>query len=250
MSVTAARIWLAAASLFFYAWWNPPYLILLAISILFNFGVGRYLLQDTAEFSRACPPAKLVLGLGLAFNIGFLGYFKYWAFIVQNVDAATGADFVISHIALPLAISFFTFQKIAYLVDSYLGKVKDRSFINYVLFAAFFPQLIAGPIVHYSEDLSRNSARPETYRFQWPALHRRIDTLFLLGLAKKVVLADEFARYSDAMFNAAPRLGGGHHPGAGLGGRAVLYSCSSILIFPAIPTWRSAWRGCSTSNCR
>ncbi|MBA2587653.1 MAG: MBOAT family protein [Alphaproteobacteria bacterium] len=199
LSVTAARIWLAAASLYFYAWWNPPYLVLLAISILFNFGVGR-LLQEPERFAFL-PSRKLVLGLSLLFNLGFLGYFKYYAFIVQNIDTATGADFVVHHIALPLAISFFTFQKIAYLVDSYLGKVKDRSFINYVLFAAFFPQLIAGPIVHYS-DLFPQFRKVETYRFQWPGLTDGL-TLFLLGLAKKVVLADEFARYSDIMFNGA-----------------------------------------------
>jgi D-alanyl-lipoteichoic acid acyltransferase DltB (MBOAT superfamily) len=199
LSVTAARVWLAAASLFFYSWWNPPYLVLLAISILFNFGVGRLLQHHDKH--RGLPPKKLILGLGLAFNIGFLGYFKYWAFIVQNVDAVTGAQFIVSHIALPLAISFFTFQKIAYLVDSYLGKVKDRSFINYVLFAAFFPQLIAGPIVHYSE-IFPQFRKAETYRFHWPAFTDGL-TLFLLGLAKKVVLADEFARYSDMMFNGA-----------------------------------------------
>ncbi|MFO1248278.1 MAG: MBOAT family protein [Alphaproteobacteria bacterium] len=199
VSVTAARIWLAAASLFFYGWWNPPYLILLAISILFNFGAG-WLLQNYETLPRL-PSKKLILGLGLAFNVGFLGYFKYSAFIVQNIDAATGADFVVTHIALPLAISFFTFQKIAYLVDSYLGKVKEPSFVNYVLFAAFFPQLIAGPIVHYSE-IFPQFKKPETYRFHWDRFTDGM-TLFLLGLAKKVVLADEFARYSDMMFNGA-----------------------------------------------
>ena len=199
LSATAARIWLAAASLFFYAWWNPPYLILLAISILFNFGVGR-LLQEPERYTFL-PSRKLVLGLGLAFNLGFLGYFKYYAFVVQNIDAVTGADFTVTHIALPLAISFFTFQKIAYLVDSYQGKVQDRSFINYVLFAAFFPQLIAGPIVHYSE-IFPQFRKPETYRFQWPLFTDGL-SLFLLGLAKKVVLADEFARYSDMMFAGA-----------------------------------------------
>jgi alginate O-acetyltransferase complex protein AlgI len=203
VSITVARLWLAAASLFFYAWWNPPYLVLLGISILFNFGVGR-LLQDHDRFTGV-PSKKLILILGLAFNLGFLGYFKYSAFLIENIDAYTGAEYVARHVALPLAISFFTFQKIAYLVDSYLGRVKDRSFINYVLFAAFFPQLIAGPIVHYSEVFPQ-FRKPETYRFQWTPFTDGL-TLFLLGLAKKVVLADEFARYSDAMFNGA--LAGG-----------------------------------------
>jgi D-alanyl-lipoteichoic acid acyltransferase DltB (MBOAT superfamily) len=198
-SIPAARLWLAGASLFFYAWWNPPYLILLGISIVFNYGVG-WLLQNP----RALPPRlprRLVLITGLAFNLGFLGYFKYSAFFIENLDALTGADFVVTHIALPLAISFFTFQKIAYLVDSYLGKVKENNFLNYVLFAAFFPQLIAGPIVHYSE-IFPQFKKPQTYRFQWINFTDGM-TLFLLGLAKKVVLADEFARYSDVVFSNA-----------------------------------------------
>ncbi len=199
MSILAARIWLAAASLFFYAWWNPPYLILLGISIVFNFGAG-WLLQFPEQRLLPLRP-RAVLFLGLAFNIGFLGYFKYSDFLIENFDALTGADFALSHVALPLAISFFTFQKIAYLVDSYLGKVKEKSFINYVLFAAFFPQLIAGPIVHYSE-MFPQFHKSETYRFQWLNFTDGM-SLFLLGLAKKVVLADEFARYSDAVFNNA-----------------------------------------------
>jgi D-alanyl-lipoteichoic acid acyltransferase DltB (MBOAT superfamily) len=199
-SVRAARLWLAAASLFFYAWWNPPYLILLAISIVFNYGAG-YLLQFRTRIPFSLPPAKLILITGLAFNLFFLGYFKYSAFFVENLNAAVGTDFVIRHVALPLAISFFTFQKIAYLVDSYLGKVKEGSFLNYVLFAAFFPQLIAGPIVHYSE-IFPQFKKVETYRFHWGNFTDGL-TLFLLGLAKKVVLADEFARYSDVVFNGA-----------------------------------------------
>jgi D-alanyl-lipoteichoic acid acyltransferase DltB (MBOAT superfamily) len=195
-SIPAARLWLAAASLFFYAWWNPPYLILLGISIVFNFGVGWLLQNPVALPHRGL--RKTVLIAGLAFNLGFLGYFKYSTFFVENLDALTGADFVATHIALPLAISFFTFQKIAYLVDSYLGKVKENSFLNYVLFAAFFPQLIAGPIVHYSE-IFPQFKKAETYRFQWLNFTDGL-TLFLLGLAKKVVLADEFARYSDVVF--------------------------------------------------
>ena len=199
-AVRAARLWLAAASLFFYAWWNPPYLILLTISIVFNYGAG-YLLQFRERVPFALPPAKTVLILGLAFNLGFLGYFKYSDFFLQNLNELAGTDFVLTHVALPLAISFFTFQKIAYLVDSYLGKVKEKSFLNYVLFAAFFPQLIAGPIVHYSEIFPQFKLR-ETYRFQWENFTRGA-TLFLLGLAKKVVLADEFARYSDVVFAGA-----------------------------------------------
>jgi D-alanyl-lipoteichoic acid acyltransferase DltB (MBOAT superfamily) len=199
-SIRASRLWLAAASLFFYAWWNPPYLLLLGTSIIFNYSAG-YLLQFHDHIPARLPPKKLILIAGLAFNLGFLGYFKYSAFFLENMNALTGADVVVRQIALPLAISFFTFQKIAYLVDSYIGKVKETSFLNYVLFAAFFPQLIAGPIVHYSE-IFPQFKKSETYHFQWANFTDGF-TLFLLGLAKKVVLADEFARYSDVVFNGA-----------------------------------------------
>src|SRR3569833_2307524 len=109
-SVRLARVWLAAASLFFYAWWNPPYLILLAISIIFNYGAG-YLLQFRERFTSALPPARLLLALGLAFNLGFLGYFKYSAFLVENLNEVAGTDFVLRHFGLPLAFSFFPYQK-------------------------------------------------------------------------------------------------------------------------------------------
>lgn len=199
LSIPAARLWLAVASLFFYAWWHPPYLALLCASIVFNFVIG-WLLQFP-EKPHVKRFRRWLLGLGLAFNIGFLGYFKYRNFLIENFDALTGAGFNVAHIALPLAISFFTFQKIAYLVDSYLRKVKETNFINYVLFAAFFPQLIAGPIVHYSE-IFPQFKKADTYRFHWVNFTDGL-TLFMLGLAKKVVLADEFARYSDVVFDGA-----------------------------------------------
>jgi alginate O-acetyltransferase complex protein AlgI len=200
ISVTAARIWLAGASLFFYSWWNPPYLILLVLSIVVNYGCG-HVLQFHEQSMLRWMPRRVVLGLGLAFNLLLLGYFKYFAFLVENIDALTGADFAVRRIALPLAISFFTFQKIAYLVDSYRDKVRDSSFINYVLFAAFFPQLIAGPIVHYSE-IFPQFRRHTTYRFNSDNFSDGL-AIFFLGLAKKVVFADEYGRYSDALFNGA-----------------------------------------------
>src|SRR4051812_37536822 len=95
VSIPAARVWLAGASLFFYAWWNPPYLILLVLSIVFNFGVG-WILQFPEQRVLPLRP-KSVLLLGLAFNVGFLGYFKYSNFLIENFDALTGADFVVSH---------------------------------------------------------------------------------------------------------------------------------------------------------
>src|SRR4029077_14883340 len=108
-------------------------------------------LQTRSPLADTTASRKLLLYVGLTFNIVFLGYFKYFAFLLSTVTEVTGRRFETGDIVLPLAISFYTFQKIAYLVDSFYGKVKEKSFLNYLLFVAFFPQLIAGPIVHYSE---------------------------------------------------------------------------------------------------
>ena len=197
-SIWLARSWLAAASLFFYAWWNPIYLPLLLGSITFNFSIGYYLQVYPLSIKRLLS-RKVLLWIGIIFNLSLLGYFKYAGFFVQSANDLVGTDFVVQRIALPLAISFVTFQKIAYLVDSYLEKVRETSFLNFVLFASFFPQLIAGPIVHYSEVFPQ-FRNPLTYRFQWDNFGEGA-TLFILGLAKKVVLADEFGRYSDVVFN-------------------------------------------------
>ena len=112
--------WLVAASLFFYGWWNWFFLSLLLASLLFNYAAGTWL----GKLDRH-PPAKLVLGVALAFNLGFLDYFKYANFFKENVNALLGANWPITEILLPLGISFYTFQKIAYLVDSYQGKTRE-----------------------------------------------------------------------------------------------------------------------------
>jgi D-alanyl-lipoteichoic acid acyltransferase DltB (MBOAT superfamily) len=139
--------WLVAASLFFYGWWNWFNLSLLLASLVFNYIAGTWLSKLDKR-----PPAKIVLGLALAFNIGFLGYFKYADFFISNVNALTGATWALTHVVLPLGISFYTFQKIAYLVDSFQGKTRGYGFRDFCLFVSFFPQLIAGPITHHSEN--------------------------------------------------------------------------------------------------
>jgi alginate O-acetyltransferase complex protein AlgI len=199
-SPQSARLWLTFASLFFYAWWNPPYVLLLLMSATFNYAVGQAL-QRRSPLADTTAARKLLLYVGLTFNIVFLGYFKYFAFLLSTVTEVTGHRFETSDIVLPLAISFYTFQKIAYLVDSFYGKVKEKSFLNYLLFVAFFPQLIAGPIVHYSEVFPQFRDL-RTYRLNAANVADGL-TIFLLGLAKKVVLADEFARNANAGFNSA-----------------------------------------------
>ena len=134
--------WLVAASLFFYGWWNPIYIGLIVGSALFNYAVGFVLLTR---------PYKLFLSLGIMGNLVVLGYFKYANFFVNNINALLDNNIILEQIILPLGISFFTFQQITYLVDTYLGKTKEYKFLQYCLFVTFFPQLIAGPIVHHKK---------------------------------------------------------------------------------------------------
>ncbi|MBT5260335.1 MAG: MBOAT family protein, partial [Nitrospina sp.] len=184
--------WLIGASLFFYGWWNPAYLGLILTSILFNYAVG---------VSLGSRPAKTVLVVGIAANLGLLGYFKYANFFVDNINALTGSDIVLERIILPLAISFFTFQQITYLVDTYRGETQECDFLRYCLFVTFFPQLIAGPIVHHREMMPQ-FAKDTFCRLK--AKHLAVGlTIFSVGLFKKVILADGIAVYSTPVFDAA-----------------------------------------------
>jgi alginate O-acetyltransferase complex protein AlgI len=194
-----AVTWLVAASLFFYGWWNPAYLILIIISILFNFFVGQRLLLS---------PSKALLGLGVGANLASIAYFKYAGFLAADlIEPLTGVDLGIGTIILPLAISFFTFQQVAYLADAYRGEIRDEGFINYALFVTFFPQLIAGPIVHHSETIPQ-FAKSATYRIDLDSLGLGL-SIFAIGLFKKVVLADSIAVHASPVFDAAE---GGYDP--------------------------------------
>lgn len=187
-SRTAALRWLIAASLFFYAWWRPLNVLLIAPSILINFGAAR-LLQRLLKQERSAA-ARLVLLLGIAFNIAFLGYFKYANFFVGAVNDVFDTSFVLTHIVLPLGISFITFQKIAFLIDVHSRRVESFTLQDYCLFVLFFPQLIAGPIVHYREMM------PQFQRVSCVVDRENLAvgvTLFVFGLFKKVVLADGVA---------------------------------------------------------
>lgn len=192
-----AIAWLVAMSLLFYGWWNPAYLGLILFSILFNYGMGVTLGGER----RA--PVRWHLGLGVAVNLALLGYYKYANFFVDNVNALTGASYHMETIILPLAISFFTFQQIAFLVDAYRGETREYSFLHYCLFVTFFPQLIAGPIVHHKEMLPQ-FAEDKIFRLNREDLAVGL-TIFTIGLFKKVMLADEIAQYVSPAFAAADR---------------------------------------------
>lgn len=144
---------------------------------------------------------KVVLIVGVVGNLGLLAYFKYANFFVYNFNALTGENIVLDQIILPLAISFFTFQQIAYLFDLYQGEAKEYDFLHYCLFVTFFPQLIAGPIVHHKEMLPQ-FARDTFYKLK--AQHLAVGfTIFFMGLFKKVVVADGIAVHATPVFESA-----------------------------------------------
>lgn len=189
-----ATAWLVVASLFFYGWWNPTYLLLIIASMVVNFRLGSALADATGHRGR------LLLSLGIGANIALLGYYKYANFAVDNINLFLTHNIDLPHIVLPLAISFFTFQQIAYLVDAYRGEVREVSFLNYSLFVTFFPQLIAGPIVHHKEMMPQFVDGFSRFRQSNLAIGL---TIFTLGLFKKVVIADGIAEFSTPVFKAA-----------------------------------------------
>lgn len=186
---------LVFASVFFYGWWNYRYVILIIISIILNFFIGLAISRRT-DSTR-----KSLLIFGIALNLAALGYFKYFNFFVENWNTLTGAEAPLFAIALPLAISFFTFQQIAYLCDVYTGNAKEYRFIHYCLFVTFFPQLIAGPIVHHREMLPQ-FLRTVSFEKFLPTVAMGL-TIFSIGLIKKSVFADGIAAYSTPLFDAA-----------------------------------------------
>ena len=175
----ASLWWLLGCSLFFYAWWKPELLALLLASIGVNYALARLVRQ------------RAWLVAGLAFNLGLLGWFKY------------AGMFGLPGVVLPLGISFFTFQQIMFLVDSYKGEVKRPPFLDYACFIAFFPHLIAGPIVRPSHILPQLAALAPRQDVK-VRLTQGVE-IFLLGLAKKIVLADGLSRFADPGFAAVAR---------------------------------------------
>jgi D-alanyl-lipoteichoic acid acyltransferase DltB (MBOAT superfamily) len=199
---TASIIWLIGASFYFYGNWKITYLPILVTSICINFIVGRLL--GTIDTGDSTKWRRYLLRAGILFNIGLLGYYKYADFFIDNVNLLFGRKIPSLRIILPLAISFFTFQQIAYLVDSYKGKVKRHSFLRYCLFVSFFPQLIAGPIVHHKEMMPQfdNSKRDA---INWNCIYSGL-FLIAIGLFKKVVVADTFGVFANAGYSSVDSL--------------------------------------------
>ena len=195
-----AKSFLVFSSLFFYSWWNIIYLPLIMGSMLFNYFIGNSLAKKKKlKFSK-----KIILIFGIFINIALLGYFKYTDFFIENINFLVNSHISKLNLVLPLAISFFTFQQISYLVDSYRGETKEYNFLNYALFVTFFPQLIAGPIVHHKEMMPQ-------FASTWNLIknYKNIAIglfIFSIGLFKKVVIADTFAIWATHGFDIAKTL--------------------------------------------
>lgn len=197
-------LWLASASLVFYSWWNVRYLPLILSSILINFVCSR-ILQSPEMRERFGFSKFFILMTAITFNVLLLCYFKYADFFIENTNALFTSNMPLLHVALPLAISFFTLQQIAYQIDCYDGLVKSKPGIaEYTLFVSFFPQLIAGPIVHQKEMMPQ--FLDDTNRQINPNNIAAGVLLFSVGLFKKVFVADTFAVWATNGFDGATTL--------------------------------------------
>ncbi len=178
-----AEAFLAGMSLWFYGYFNPYYLAIIVGSILFN-----YLFSYLFGFTRKKWQKRCFLVVGIVCNLGLLFYFKYYDFFIENINFVFRTSLPFKNILLPLGISFFTFQQLSFLIDRCLDRAEHYDFLDYVTFVTFFPQLVAGPIVLYKEVIPQFQD-PEKRRFQAKNFAEGIQ-LFVLGLAKKVLLAD------------------------------------------------------------
>jgi D-alanyl-lipoteichoic acid acyltransferase DltB (MBOAT superfamily) len=185
--------------LFFYAWWRPLNVLIIAPSILVNYALARLLLRLCADRARSSA-AGWVLAFGIVFNIAFLGYFKYVNFFSTVVNDIAGTHFFVEQVILPLGISFITFQKIAFLIDVHARRIASFTLRDYCLFVLFFPQLIAGPIVHYREMMPQFQKASCLFEKESVAVGL---TLFLMGLFKKVVFADGLAAHISPIYETA-----------------------------------------------
>lgn len=198
---TQAEWVLIIASLIFYGYFDVRYLPVILASICFNYGLSQFLLNSKNENNK-----RVILGAGIACNVGLLLYIKYRNFFLENVNAIFGSSFEMEQLLLPLGISFFTFQQIAYLVDSFRRETAEYEFTDYALFVTFFPKLSMGPIVLHHQLM------PEFNKKENKVLNQARLSLgiwwFAVGLAKKVLLADTLGKGVDWAYANVEILGG------------------------------------------
>ncbi|HUY20553.1 MAG TPA: MBOAT family O-acyltransferase [Candidatus Binataceae bacterium] len=213
------------ASLFFYGWWNWHYLFLFGFSVGFNYLWSLLLRPATAAEAAAgarSPRIRRVLfGIGVAVNLALLGYFKYRNFLVSSAGVILGTHWILPPLVLPLAVSFFTFEQITYLSAALGGEPGTGDFISYGMFIAFFPHLIAGPIVRYNQiypQFNRDT------RFALTAANLSDGLMiFAIGLFKKVIIADTFRNIVDPLFAHPGPIAFGDAWGAALGFALQIY---------------------------
>ncbi len=179
-----AEVFLCIMSLWFYGYFNVSYLALILVSVLLNYLISL-------GFHKGIIGKKLTLSAGLAVNLGLLFYFKYYDFFISNINAVFKADFNLKHILLPLGISFFTFQQLSYIIDRSRGEAIHYDLIDYIAYVTFFPQLVAGPIVLHTEFMPQFKD-PANRRFDPDKAYEGVIS-FVIGLGKKVLLADTLA---------------------------------------------------------
>jgi len=195
----SAKWWLLACSIAFYAYLNVRYLPILLASIAVNYFASRMLAGERTGVSK-----KAVLTAGICFNVALLGYFKYTDFFIKNINYLFSSNIPLLKILFPLGISFYTFVQIAFLVESYLGQVTNRSFLDYSLLIAFFPKIIQGPISRFDE-LSPQLTDPKNMRVNYEHIARGL-FLVSIGLFKKLVLADNLGVWATQAFDHATVL--------------------------------------------
>ncbi len=194
-----AICWLGCASLIFYAYWNLQFVTLLLGSIIFNYSIAQWIRQSV--IAAATKRKSMLLLLGIIANLALLGYFKYTNFFIGSFHELLGMPFTPLGIILPLGISFFTFTQLAFIVDISLGSTIEGSFSRDLLFVTFFPHLIAGPLIHHKQMMPQFS---NSDNFRLNSINISIGlTIFVLGLAKKVFIADNFGEIADPIFTAA-----------------------------------------------
>ena len=200
---TAAKVFLIFASLYFYGYFNWWYLLIIITSVVLNYVFSRILLND--KVSHVC--RKVVFAFALTINIGSLFYFKYYDFFVDNINMLFKTDFMLLHLLLPLGISFFTFQQLSYVIDSYRRdeKIAEYNFFDYALFVTYFPQLIAGPIVTHDEMVPQ-FADHRKKKFNIDNFAAGLYA-FSIGLGKKVVVADALGLLVNQAFADLSTLG-------------------------------------------
>jgi D-alanyl-lipoteichoic acid acyltransferase DltB (MBOAT superfamily) len=188
-------LWMAASSLVFYAWAGISILLLFIASLILNYIFTLFIKRSNS---------KLILALGIILNVILLIYFKYSEFLVQNINALFSTDFIFKNIALPLGISFFTFTQISWLVDTYRGETRDYSLLEYVLFISYFPKMAEGPIALHG-DILPQFRDPAKKTVDYDNISRGI-MIFVLGLFKKLMIADTLGKAVDWGFNNVPDL--------------------------------------------